>query len=72
MKKQNSASVLNFRYRHINNYVAKMFYIIEMDSKQLSFLPNDVRFRINMNNQLDTDYIMVKNKAISAAENTIK
>ena len=49
-----------------------MFYSIEQGTKQLSLIPNDVRLRINLNNQLDTDYLMVKNKAISAVANTIK
>ena len=31
-----------------------------------------MNLRISLNNKLDTDYFMVKNKAISAAENTIK
>ena len=35
-------------------------------------LPNDVKLRINLINQMDTDFIMKKNKAISSVANTIK
>ena len=35
-------------------------------------LPNDVRLRININNQLDTYFVMSKNKSISAVANTLK
>ena len=72
MKKQNSTVMLNCRTRLINNYLSKGSSVIEQGTNQLIFLPNDVRLRINMNNQLDTDYVMVKNKAISAVANTIK
>ena len=72
MKKPNSTVVLNSRTRLINNYLAKLFYVIEQDTKQLSLSPNDVILRTNINNQLDTDYVMVKNKAISAVANTTK
>ena len=53
-------------------YLSKVFFVIKQGSKQLNLLPNDVRLIINLINQLDTDYVMVKNKAISAVENTIK
>ena len=56
----------------INNYLSKGFSIIEQNTKQLSLLPNDVKLIINMINQLDTDYVMVNNIAISAVTNTIK
>ena len=35
-------------------------------------LPNDVKFGINLIDQMDTDFFMTKNKAISAAANTNK
>ena len=35
-------------------------------------IPNDVRLITNLNNQLDTDYVMVKNEAIPAVANTLK
>ena len=72
MKKQDSTVILNLRTRLINNYLSKLFYIVEKGRKELSLITNYVRLRFNMNNQLDTDYIMVKNKAISAVTNTIK
>ena len=34
--------------------------------------PNDVRLRINLVDQLKTDYVMVKNIALYAVANTIK
>ena len=71
-KKPNSTVILNCLTRPINNYLAKGFYIIEKSTDQSSLLPNDVRLRINLNNQLDTYYVMAKNKAISAVANTIK
>ena len=37
-----------------------------------SLLPNDVKLRINMINQMDTYFVMEKNKAISAVENATK
>ena len=63
MKKQDSTLILNFRTRLINNYLSKGFYIIEKVKKRL---------RINLNNQLNIDYGMVKNKAIYDGANTIK
>ena len=56
----------------INNYLEKYFYNIEKGSKQLSLLPNDVKLRINMIIQMDTDFFIAKNKAIYAVSNTIK
>ena len=72
MKKQNSTVILNFQTRQINNYLSKGFYIIEKGIKHIRLLPDDVRLRINLNNQLDTDYFMVKHNTISAVANTIK
>ena len=46
----------------INMYLAKEFYIIEKESKQLSLIPNDFKLRINLINQMDTDFFMVKTK----------
>ena len=66
MKKPNSIVILNYQTRLINNYLSKVFSIIEQNKKQLILLPNDVKLRINIINQLDTYYVMVKNKAISA------
>ena len=64
--------ILNFRTRLIKNYLSKGFSIIEQITKQLIFLPNDVKLRINLIDQLDIDYVMVKNKEIYAVANTIK
>ena len=72
MKKPNSTVILNLRSLLINNYLAKGFYIFENESKHLIVLPNDVKLRINLINQMDTDFIMAKNKAIYAVANTIK
>ena len=56
----------------MNNYLEKVFYNIEKDSKREYMLPNDVKLRINVIDQLDTDFVMLKNKAISSVTNTIK
>ena len=55
--------ILNCQTHLINNYLSKGFYIIERGTNTLIFLPNDVRLRINLNNQLDTDYVMVKKQS---------
>ena len=72
MKKPNSTVILNCRSRLVNNYLEKVFYIIENDSKQKSMIPNDMKLRINVIDQLDTYFVMAKNKAISSVANTIK
>ena len=72
MKKKDSTVILNFRTCLINNYLSKEFLIIEQGTNQLIFLPNDVIFQINLNNHLNTYYVMVKNKVIFAVANTIK
>ena len=72
MKKPNSTVIVNFQSRLINNYLSKVFSIIEQNTKQLSLIPNNVKLRINLIGQMKTDYIMVKNEAISAVANTIK
>ena len=58
---------IKFPKSYDNNYLEKGFYIIEQNTKQLS-----MKLRINLINQLDTYYAVVKNKAISALANTIK
>ena len=55
----------------MNNYLAKVFYIIEKDSKQLSMLPNNAKLRIYVFDQPETDFFMVKNTAIYSVANTI-
>ena len=70
-KKPNSTVILNFRSRLINNYLSKGFSIIEHNTKQLSLIPNHVKFIINLIDKLKTDYVMVKNEAISTVANTI-
>ena len=52
-------------------YLAKGLYIIEKDSKLKSMIPNNVKLRINMIDQMDTDSFMAK-KGISSVANTIK
>ena len=59
-KKPNSTVILNCQSRLIHNYLAKGFYMIEKGSKQLTLIPNDAKLRINLIDQLKTDYIMVK------------
>ena len=72
MLKSNSTVILNCPSLLIINYLSKGFFIIEQGSKQLNLTPNDVRLRINLVDQLKTDYVMVKNEALSAIVNTIK
>ena len=55
-----------------NNDLTKVFYFIEKESKKKSMLPNDVILRINLIDQMDTYFVMAKNKAISSVANTIK
>ena len=64
--------ILNCRSHLIKNYLSKVLFVIEQGSKQLNLIPNDVRFRINLVDQLKTYYVMVKNESLSAAANTIK
>ena len=71
MKKPTSTVILNRQSRLVNNYLAKVFYIIENYSKQKSMIPNDMKLRINVIDKLDTYFVMAKNKAISSIANTI-
>ena len=72
LKFNNSTVILNWQTRLIKNYLSKGLSIIEQGKKQLSLFTNDVKLRVNLNNQFDTDYVMVKNRAISAVAKTIK
>ena len=72
MLKSNSTVILNWQSRLINNYLSKGFFVIYWGSRQLNLIPNDVILRINMVDQMKTDYVMVKNESLSAIENTIK
>ena len=64
--------ILNCLSRLINDYLSKVLFITEQVSKQLILIPNYVILRINLVYQLKTDYVMVKNEAISDVANTIK
>ena len=72
MKKPNSTLILNCQSHLINKYLSEGFSIIEQNTKQLSLLPNAVKSITNLIDQLKKDYVMVKNKVISAVANTIK
>ena len=72
MKKPNSTVILNLGYLLINNYLSKGLSIIKQNTKQLSLLPNYVKLRINLIDQLKIYYVMVKDEAFSAVEKTIK
>ena len=52
----------------MNSYLARVFYIIEEDSKQKNMLSNDVKLRINLIDQIDTDVF----KEIFSVANTIR
>ena len=56
----------------MTNYLSKRFSIIEQNTKQLSLIPNDMKSRIHLVDQLKTYYVMVINKAIYSIANTIK
>ena len=56
----------------MNNYLAKGLFIIANNSKQLSSLPNDVKPIIHVIGQLETDFVMKKNRAIYSVANTIR
>ena len=64
MRELNSTVVLNFRSHLVNNYLVKLFFIIEKDYKQLSILPNDVRLIIHVIDNLENYFVMAKNTAI--------
>ena len=72
MLKYNSTVILNCQSRLINNYLLKVFFIIDQGSKNLNLIPNDVILRLNLVDQLKAGYFMVKNEALSAIENKIK
>ena len=72
IKKPKSTAILNCWSLLVNNYLAKGFYVTEKDSRQFSLIPNDVKLRIIVINQLVTDFFMAKIKAISSVANTIK
>ena len=56
MEKPNATFILNFQYLLVNNYLAKGFFIIEKESKQLSILLNDVKLSIHIIYQLKKDF----------------
>ena len=60
MKKPNPDVIINCGTCLIKHYLAKGYYIVEKGTNQLSFLPNDLRLRINLNNILDKDIFMGK------------
>ena len=62
MKNPNSTVTLNFRSCMIQSYLAKVLYIIEKYSKKKNIASNDVKFIINVIDQLDIDFVMVKTK----------
>ena len=72
MKKPNSTVILKFQTRLIKNYLSKGFSIIEQNTKQLNLLPNNIKLRMNLINQMDTDYVVLKIKTVSAVANIIK
>ena len=71
IKKPNPTVLLNFWTCLINNYLSKGFFIIEQNKNQVSFLPNAMKLRMNLIDQLAIDHVMVK-KAMFAVSNTIK
>ena len=60
MKRRNSTVILNCQSHLMNNYLSKRFYIIEKNSNQLSMLPNYFKLRINLIDQMNTDFFMAK------------
>ena len=64
MEKPNSTVILNYQYRLVNNHLEKGFYIIKKELNQESMPPNDLKLRINVIDQMDTDSVMAKKNAI--------
>ena len=56
-KKTNAIVLLNFLYSLVNNYLSKGLFIIENYSNQLNIIPNDVKLRIYVIDQLETYFI---------------
>ena len=61
-KKPNSTVILNFRSSLIKNCLSKGLSIIGHNIKHLSLIPNYVKLRINMVDQLEVYYSVVKKK----------
>ena len=59
-KKPNSTVISNFRSCLVNHHLEKLFYVIEKKPKQLIMLPNDVKWRIYVIDQLETDFVIKK------------
>ena len=56
----------------MNKYLAKILFIIEKDSNQLSIHPNEMKLRNHVIDKLETYFIMPKNTAISSMANIQK
>ena len=54
--------ILNCQTRMINNYLSKELFIIEQSTMQFNLLPNTVKSRINLIDELETDFFMEKIK----------
>ena len=63
MKKTNSNLILNSQSLLINNYLPKGLSIIEKNKNQLSLIPNDVKLIVNLIDQLEIYYFMVKKRS---------
>ena len=64
-KKPNTILILNCQSRLVNKYLAKLLFIIKMESKQLKSLPNDVKLIIYVIDQLEKDFIMAEKNTLS-------
>ena len=70
-EKPNATVILNFRYCLRNNYLLKVFFMIEKDSKRLRIIPNDLKSIIHAIDQLEKYFVIAK-KIIYSVANTIK
>ena len=56
----------------MNNYLEKLLFIIENNSKELPILPNNAKLIIHSTSQLKTDFVVVKNTELFSVAKKIK
>ena len=64
--------ILTCRSQLIENYLSKVFFIIEKGSNHSILISNDDRLIIILVDKLEIYYVMVKNEEIYAVANTTK
>ena len=71
MKDKNSTVILLCCNWLMEYYLAKEFFILEHNSKNLSIVPNEAKQIINAINMHDSDFVMAFYTSINSVENTI-